>query len=64
LLSGRWLEFNWKQMIGCGPHKSFLILNNGQFADIVMMTDKHALALVSIVGSLYRGMRLLPLRGV
>jgi hypothetical protein len=44
LLSGRWLEFNWKQMIGCGPHKSFLILNNGQFADIVMMTDKHALA--------------------
>ncbi len=36
---------------GVLPDGSFLVLKNGQFADIRMIIEKHTLALISIIGS-------------
>ena len=52
-LADEGLDTPKKQLIACARHESFLVLENGQFADIpdIMTIDKHTLALVSIVGS-------------
>ena len=52
-LADEGLDTPKKRLMACAPDESFLVLKNGQFADIpVKMTiDKHTLALVSIVGS-------------